>query len=189
MILQGIRLDSNLISEIKEIFENEIQKLENEIFRLSGVKFNIASPKQLGEILFEKLSLDKRKSRKTKTGWSTDAVVLEKLVDEHEIILHLIKHRTLSKLLSTYIDALPNLINEKTGRVHTNFNQAATATGRLSSSNPNLQNIPVRTDFSRRIRKAFLPEKGWKLLSADYSQIELRTVSYTHLTLPTRIFV
>jgi len=128
--------------------------------------------------LFEKLNLDKKKSRKTKTGWSTDAVVLERLVDEHEIIQHLIKHRTLSKLLSTYIDALPNLINEKTGRVHTNFNQAATATGRLSSSNPNLQNIPVRTEFSRRIRKAFLPEKNWKLLSADYSQIELRILAH-----------
>jgi len=105
-------------------------------------------------------------------------IVLERLVDEHEIIQHLIKHRTLSKLLSTYIDALPNLINEKTGRVHTNFNQASTATGRLSSSNPNLQNIPVRTEFSRRIRKAFLPEKNWKLLSADYSQIELRILAH-----------
>ena len=112
-----------------------IRDREN-VFEIAKQEFNLSSPKQLGEILFEKLNLDKKKSRKTKTGWSTDAVVLERLVDEHEIIPFLIKHRTLSKLLSTYIDALPNLVSEKTGRVHTNFNQAATATGRLSSSNP-----------------------------------------------------
>jgi len=178
MEMNGIIIDVSYLEELSKELKSTLENIEAKVYELAEEIFNLSSPKQLGEILFEKLSLDKRKSRKTKTGWSTDAVVLEKLVDEHEIIQHLIKHRTLSKLLSTYIDALPNLINEKTGRVHTNFNQAATATGRLSSSNPNLQNIPVRTEFSRRIRKAFLPEKGWKLLSADYSQIELRILAH-----------
>ncbi len=178
MEMNGIIIDVSYLEELSKELKSTLENIEAKVYELADENFNLSSPKQLGEILFEKLSLDKRKSRKTKTGWSTDVVVLEKLVDEHEIIQHLIKHRTLSKLLSTYIDALPNLINEKTGRVHTNFNQAATATGRLSSSNPNLQNIPVRTDFSRRIRKAFLPEKGWKLLSADYSQIELRILAH-----------
>ena len=178
MEMNGILIDVPYLNELSKELKSTLQNIEGKVFELAKEDFNLSSPKQLGEILFDKLNLDKKKSRKTKTGWSTDAVVLERLVDEHEIITHLIKHRTLSKLLSTYIDALPNLICEKTGRVHTNFNQAATATGRLSSSNPNLQNIPVRTEFSRRIRKAFLPEKDWKLLSADYSQIELRILAH-----------
>jgi len=178
MEMNGITIDIPYLDKLSKELKNTLEDIESKVYELAEESFNLSSPKQLGEILFEKLNLDKKKSRKTKTGWSTDAVVLERLVDEHEIIQHLIKHRTLSKLLSTYIDALPNLINEKTGRVHTNFNQAATATGRLSSSNPNLQNIPVRTEFSRRIRKAFLPEKDWKLLSADYSQIELRILAH-----------
>ncbi len=178
MEMNGITIDIPYLDKLSKELKSTLEDIENKVYDLAEESFNLSSPKQLGEILFEKLNLDKKKSRKTKTGWSTDAVVLERLVDEHEIIQHLIKHRTLSKLLSTYIDALPNLINEKTGRVHTNFNQAATATGRLSSSNPNLQNIPVRTEFSRRIRKAFLPEKNWKLLSADYSQIELRILAH-----------
>ena len=178
MEMNGITIDIPYLDKLSKELKSTLEDIESKVYELAEEKFNLSSPKQLGEILFEKLNLDKKKSRKTKTGWSTDAVVLERLVDEHEIIQHLIKHRTLSKLLSTYIDALPNLINEKTGRVHTNFNQAATATGRLSSSNPNLQNIPVRTEFSRRIRKAFLPEKNWKLLSADYSQIELRILAH-----------
>ncbi|WP_288258452.1 DNA polymerase I [uncultured Prochlorococcus sp.] len=178
MEMNGIAIDITYLDKLSKELKSTLEDIENKVYELAEESFNLSSPKQLGEILFEKLNLDKKKSRKTKTGWSTDAVVLERLVDEHEIIQHLIKHRTLSKLLSTYIDALPNLINEKTGRVHTNFNQAATATGRLSSSNPNLQNIPVRTEFSRRIRKAFLPEKNWKLLSADYSQIELRILAH-----------
>ncbi len=178
MEMNGITIDIPYLNELSKELKSTLKDIESKVYELAKENFNLSSPKQLGEILFEKLNLDKKKSRKTKTGWSTDAVVLERLVDEHEIIQHLIKHRTLSKLLSTYIDALPNLINEKTGRVHTNFNQAATATGRLSSSNPNLQNIPVRTEFSRRIRKAFLPEKNWKLLSADYSQIELRILAH-----------
>ncbi len=178
MEMNGITIDTPYLDKLSKELKSTLEDIESKVYELGGEFFNLSSPKQLGEILFEKLNLDKKKSRKTKTGWSTDAVVLDRLVDEHEIIQHLIKHRTLSKLLSTYIDALPNLINEKTGRVHTNFNQAATATGRLSSSNPNLQNIPVRTEFSRRIRKAFLPEKNWKLLSADYSQIELRILAH-----------
>ncbi|MBO8228590.1 DNA polymerase I [Prochlorococcus marinus XMU1414] len=178
MEINGITIDIPYLDKLSKELKSTLADIESKVYELAEESFNLSSPKQLGEILFEKLNLDKKKSRKTKTGWSTDAVVLERLVDEHEIIQHLIKHRTLSKLLSTYIDALPNLINEKTGRVHTNFNQAATATGRLSSSNPNLQNIPVRTEFSRRIRKAFLPEKNWKLLSADYSQIELRILAH-----------
>lgn len=178
MEMNGITIDIPYLDKLSQELKSTLEDIESKVYELAEENFNLSSPKQLGEILFEKLNLDKKKSRKTKTGWSTDAVVLERLVDEHEIIQHLIKHRTLSKLLSTYIDALPNLINEKTGRVHTNFNQAATATGRLSSSNPNLQNIPVRTEFSRRIRKAFLPEKNWKLLSADYSQIELRILAH-----------
>ena len=178
MEMNGITIDTPYLDKLSKELKSTLEDIEDKVYELAEENFNLSSPKQLGEILFEKLNLDKKKSRKTKTGWSTDAVVLERLVDEHEIIQHLIKHRTLSKLLSTYIDALPNLINEKTGRVHTNFNQAATTTGRLSSSNPNLQNIPVRTEFSRRIRKAFLPEKGWKLLSADYSQIELRILAH-----------
>jgi len=178
MEMNGITIDIPYLNKLSKELKSTLEDIESKVYELAEESFNLSSPKQLGEILFEKLNLDKKKSRKTKTGWSTDAVVLERLVDEHEIIQHLIKHRTLSKLLSTYIDALPNLINEKTGRVHTNFNQAATATGRLSSSNPNLQNIPVRTEFSRRIRKAFLPEKNWKLLSADYSQIELRILAH-----------
>ncbi len=178
MEINGITIDIPYLDKLSKELKSTLEDIESKVYELAEESFNLSSPKQLGEILFEKLNLDKKKSRKTKTGWSTDAVVLERLVDEHEIIQHLIKHRTLSKLLSTYIDALPNLINEKTGRVHTNFNQAATATGRLSSSNPNLQNIPVRTEFSRRIRKAFLPEKNWKLLSADYSQIELRILAH-----------
>ena len=144
------------------------------------MEFNLASPKQLGELLFDSLGLDRKKSRKTKTGWSTDATVLERLEDAHPVVPLVLEHRTLSKLKSTYVDALPQLVEAETGRVHTDFNQAVTATGRLSSSNPNLQNIPIRTAFSRQIRKAFLPQPEWTLLSADYSQIELRIL--THLS-------
>tara|TARA_B100000212_G_scaffold30777_1_gene20110 strand:+ start:1486 stop:4410 length:2925 start_codon:yes stop_codon:yes gene_type:complete len=178
MEMNGITIDVPYLDELSTELKSKLENIERKVFELANENFNLSSPKQLGEILFEKLNLDKKKSRKTKTGWSTDSLVLERLVDDHAIIPYLVKYRTLSKLLSTYIDALPNLINEKTGRVHTNFNQAATATGRLSSSNPNLQNIPVRTEFSRRIRKAFLPEKDWKLISADYSQIELRILAH-----------
>ncbi len=176
----GIIIDTPYLKDLSLELTNKLRAIEEEVYKIAGNEFNLSSPKQLGELLFEKLDLDRKKSRKTKTGWSTDAGVLEKLESDHPIIKMIIEHRTISKLLNTYVDALPQLIEKETGRVHTDFNQAVTATGRLSSSNPNLQNIPVRTEFSRRIRKAFLPQKDWKLLSADYSQIELRIL--THLS-------
>ncbi len=176
----GIRIDTAYLAELSTELGSQLDRLEQEARQAAGVDFNLASPKQLGELLFETLALDRKKSRKTKTGWSTDAVVLEKLSEDHPVVSLVLEHRTLSKLKSTYVDALPLLVEPETGRVHTDFNQAVTATGRLSSSNPNLQNIPIRTSFSRRIRKAFLPQQGWDLISADYSQIELRIL--THLS-------
>lgn len=176
----GIIIDTLYLKNLSLELTKKLDTIEVEVYKIAGNKFNLSSPKQLGELLFEKLDLDRKKSRRTKTGWSTDAGVLEKLESDHSIVKMIIEHRTISKLLNTYVDALPQLIEKETGRVHTDFNQAVTATGRLSSSNPNLQNIPVRTEFSRRIRKAFLPQKDWKLLSADYSQIELRIL--THLS-------
>lgn len=174
----GIRIDTAYLGELSQEMAASLQRLETEARAAAGVDFNLASPKQLGELLFDTLGLDRKKSRRTKTGWSTDATVLEKLEDDHPVVPLVLEHRTLSKLKSTYVDALPALMEPETGRVHTDFNQAVTATGRLSSSNPNLQNIPVRTEFSRRIRKAFLPEQGWTLISADYSQIELRILAH-----------
>ncbi|MFQ6539982.1 MULTISPECIES: DNA polymerase I [Aphanothece] len=176
----GIRIDTAYLQELSAKLAATLQRLEAEARAAAAVDFNLASPKQLGELLFDTLGLDRKKSRKTKTGWSTDAAVLEKLEDDHPVVPLVLEHRTLSKLRSTYVDALPALVEPETGRVHTDFNQAVTATGRLSSSNPNLQNIPIRTEFSRRIRKAFLPQEGWSLVSADYSQIELRIL--THLS-------
>ena len=176
----GIRIDTAYLAELSGELATTLARLELDARAAAGLDFNLASPKQLGELLFDKLGLDRKKSRKTKTGWSTDAAVLEKLEDAHPVVPLVLEHRTLSKLKSTYVDALPALMELETGRVHTDFNQAVTATGRLSSSNPNLQNIPIRTEFSRRIRKAFLPQQGWQLISADYSQIELRIL--THLS-------
>ncbi|AFY28298.1 DNA polymerase I [Cyanobium gracile] len=176
----GIRIDVPYLRELAEELSTTLTRLEQEAQAAAGVDFNLASPKQLGELLFDTLGLDRKKSRRTKTGWSTDAAVLEKLEDDHPVVKLVLEHRTLSKLLSTYVEALPALVEPETGRVHTDFNQAVTATGRLSSSNPNLQNIPIRTEFSRRIRKAFLPQEGWQMISADYSQIELRIL--THLS-------
>jgi len=176
----GIRIDTDYLAALSRELGQTLERLEAEAKAAAGTEFNLASPKQLGELLFDTLGLDRKKSRKTKTGWSTDATVLEKLEDAHPVVPLVLEHRTLSKLKSTYVDALPALMEAETGRVHTDFNQAVTATGRLSSSNPNLQNIPIRTEFSRRIRKAFLPEAGWQLISADYSQIELRIL--THLS-------
>ncbi len=176
----GIRIDIPYLQELGQELGKSLAQLECDAHQAAGGEFNLASPKQLGELLFETLKLDRKKSRKTKTGWSTDAAVLEKLEADHPVVPLLLEHRTLSKLRSTYIEALPALVEAETGRVHTDFNQAVTATGRLSSSNPNLQNIPIRTEFSRRIRKAFLPQEGWQLISADYSQIELRIL--THLS-------
>ena len=176
----GIRIDVPYLRELSAEMGSTLERLDADAKTAAGVEFNLASPKQLGELLFNTLGLDRKKSRRTKTGYSTDATVLEKLENDHPVVPLVLEHRVLSKLKSTYIDALPQLVEAETGRVHTDFNQAVTATGRLSSSNPNLQNIPVRTEYSRRIRKAFLPQEGWTLLSADYSQIELRIL--THLS-------
>ena len=176
----GIRIDMPYLSALSTEMGDILQRLEKEAKEAAGTDFNLASPKQLGELLFNTLGLDRKKSRRTKTGYSTDATVLEKLEADHPVVPLVLEHRVLSKLKSTYVDALPQLVEAETGRVHTDFNQAVTATGRLSSSNPNLQNIPVRTEYSRRIRKAFLPQENWTLLSADYSQIELRIL--THLS-------
>jgi len=146
------------------------------IYQLAGETFNINSSQQLGKILFDKLGLPVVK--KTKTGYSTDADVLTKLSLQHDLPLEILSFRNLTKLKSTYIDALPKLIHPKTGRVHTSYNQTVTATGRLSSSDPNLQNIPIRTEEGNRIRQAFIPEKGSVIVSADYSQIELRILAH-----------
>ncbi|MFN5116495.1 MAG: DNA polymerase I [Cyanobacteriota bacterium] len=174
----GIRIDTAYLRQLSKELGEQLDRLELEARAAAGVDFNLASPKQLGELLFETLGLDRKKSRKTKTGWSTDAAVLEKLEADHPVVPLLLEHRILSKLRSTYVDALPALVEPETARIHTDFNQAVTATGRLSSSNPNLQNIPIRTEFSRRIRQAFLPQEGWQLISADYSQIELRILAH-----------
>lgn len=175
----GIRIDSDYLKTLSQQLETSLAQLEENTYKAAERKFNLGSPKQLSEILLEIIPEQfQKKSRKTKTGYSTDAAVLDKLQGDHPIVDDLLEHRTLSKLKSTYVDALPQLVRSDTGRVHTDFNQAATGTGRLSSSNPNLQNIPIRTEFSRQIRKAFLPQEGWLMVSADYSQIELRILAH-----------
>jgi DNA polymerase I len=172
----GIRVDPVRLGEFSRELEVHLERTTREIFTLAGEEFNIGSPKQLAHILFEKLKLPRVK--RTKTGYSTDADVLEQLALGHELPARIVEHRTLAKLKSTYADSLPILINAATGRIHTSFNQLVAATGRLSSSNPNAQNIPVRTELGRRIRAAFVPEPGWQFLAADYSQIELRILAH-----------
>ncbi|HEY9807676.1 MAG TPA: DNA polymerase I, partial [Candidatus Obscuribacterales bacterium] len=174
----GVRIDQEYLREFSRSLEKDLAAIEERAYAAAGEKFNLGSPKQLSELLFDKLELDRKKSRKTKTGYSTDAATLEKLQGDHPVVDAILESRTLSKLKSTYVDALPNLVRPDTHRVHTNFNQTGTTTGRLSSSNPNLQNIPIRTAFSRQIRKAFIPEAGWLLAAADYSQIELRILAH-----------
>ena len=177
MELRGVAVDREHLQVLSVEMERELEQLTAKIYQLAGEPFNINSPKQLGAILFEKLSLPAVK--KTKTGFSTSAEVLEELAEEHEIAVHLLEYRQLAKLKSTYVDALPALIHPRTGRIHTTFQQTVTATGRLSSIEPNLQNIPVRTPLGRRIRQAFIPgEPDWRLLTADYSQIELRVLAH-----------
>lgn len=172
----GIRVNMTRLQEQGKVLEHNIGLLEQEIYLMAGEKFNINSPKQLGEILFEKLMLPVQK--KTKTGYSTNAEVLDSLINEHPIIEKILAYRSMTKLKSTYIDSLGELRNKKTGRIHTSFNQVVTATGRLSSSDPNLQNIPVRTEEGKQIRTLFEPDDGYDyLLSADYSQIELRVLA------------
>lgn len=174
----GVILDVEYLKTLSQQLEQDLARLESAAYEAAGEPFKLNSPKALGEILFEKLGLNRKKSRKTKTGYSTDHATLEKLQGDHPLIDQILEYRTLAKLKSTYVDALPSLVNPQTRRLHTDFNQAVTATGRLSSSNPNLQNIPIRTEFSRQIRRAFLPEAGWFLVAADYSQIELRILAH-----------
>lgn len=174
----GISIDSDYLENLSQELGKQLEEIENQAYQEVGEVFNLSSPKQLSELLFEKLNLSRKKSRKTKTGYSTDAAVLEKLQGDHPVIDRILEHRSLAKLKSTYVDALPQLVREDSQRIHTDFNQTVTTTGRLSSSNPNLQNIPIRTEFSKQIRKAFLPEAGWLLVSADYSQIELRILAH-----------
>ena len=172
----GVRIDAAFLNALSREFEGKLAALEQQIHQMAGGPFNVASPRQLGEVLFERLKLPR--GRKTKTGWSTDSEVLANLAEEQPIAALLLEHRSLAKLKGTYTDALPKLVNPDTGRIHTSFNQAVTATGRLSSSDPNLQNIPIRTDEGRRIREGFIPAEGCVLLSADYSQVELRILAH-----------
>jgi DNA polymerase-1 len=172
----GIAIDTAVFDALRKEIEGRLAELERDIFELAGEPFNINSPKQLQEILFTKLGL--KPLRKTKTGNSTDVDVLEQLAGQHALPKLLLEFRTLEKLRGTYVDALPKLIHPETGRIHTSFNQAVAATGRLSSSDPNLQNIPVRTAYGKRIRAGFVAAPGQRLISADYSQIELRILAH-----------
>jgi DNA polymerase-1 len=174
----GVSVDTEKLRELSKSFEQRLEGLESRIFAVAGEEFNIKSSQQLGYILFEKLKLPVQKKTRKKTGYSTDVKVLTVLTRHHELPALILEHRTLAKLKSTYADALANLINPETGRIHTSYNQTVAATGRLSSSDPNLQNIPIRTDDVREIRRAFIPRKGWYLVSADYSQVELRILAH-----------
>jgi DNA polymerase I len=172
----GVRINEHFLNEYSKVLDFEMLSVEKDIYRLAGMKFNINSPKQLGEIIFDKLKLGKAK--KTKTGqYSTKEEDLVYLAEEHDFPAYILRYRKLGKLKSTYVDALPLLVNPKTGRIHSTLSQSVTATGRLSSTNPNLQNIPIRTEEGREIRKAFIPEEGFVIMSADYSQVELRLIA------------
>ena len=178
MELNGVCLDTEALQETSRIFTDRMKQYEQEIYKEAGETFNIGSPKQVGDILFGKLQI-MDKPKKTKTGqYVTSEEVLQSLEAKHPVVRNILNYRGMKKLLSTYIDALPKLINPRTGHIHTSFNQAQTATGRLSSSDPNLQNIPVRTDDGKEIRKCFIPEDGCLFFSADYSQIELRIMAH-----------
>ncbi|MFW5879731.1 MAG: DNA polymerase I, partial [bacterium] len=172
----GIKLDTPFLKKMSQKFSKNIDDVKKEVFKIAGEEFNLNSPKQLSHILFHKLKLPA--SKKIKTGYSTNAHVLNKLSEKHEVVAKILNYRELEKLKNTYIDRLPKLINSKTGRIHTCFNQTGTSTGRLSSNNPNLQNIPIRTELGRAIRNAFIAEKGNIYLSADYSQVELRILAH-----------
>lgn len=173
---RGVCLDAAALGELSLEFQQKIAGLEEDIHRIAGEQFNINSPKQLGAILFEKLNLPY--GRKTKTGYSTDVKVLERLAPKHELPAKVLEYRTVTKLQSTYVEKLGSFVDEETGRIYTSFNQTVTATGRLSSSNPNLQNIPIRSEYGNRIRKTFVPGDGMVFLSADYSQIDLRVLAH-----------
>ena len=172
----GVHIDKKMLASFSKELTKDLEELEKQIFEVTGEEFNLNSPQQLGTVLFDKMDLPAGK--KTKTGqYSTSESVLSKLAVEYEVPSLVLDYRSLKKLLSTYVDALPKLINPETGRIHTDFNQTVAATGRLSSSNPNLQNIPIRTKRGREIRKAFIPKEGYKMLAADYSQVELRVIA------------
>jgi DNA polymerase I len=173
-----VRVDAAILSRMSGEFDKELTALTQEIYDLAGGSFDINSPKQLGEILFEKLKLPGGKRLKKSGQYSTDASVLEALAEKHDLPRKIVEYRTRAKLKSTYIDALPKFIQPATGRLHTTFNQTVARTGRLSSSNPNLQNIPVGDEFGLRIRSAFVADPGWRMISADYSQIELRVLAH-----------
>ncbi len=178
MEMNGVCLDTDSLAETSKQLTSRMNEIEQRIYELAGQPFNIASPKQVGEILFDKLKIVE-KAKKTKTGqYVTSEEVLQQLKNKHEIVADILEHRGLKKLIGTYIDALPKLINPHTGHIHTSFNQTITATGRLSSSDPNLQNIPIRGEDGKEIRKAFIPEPGCLFFSADYSQIELRVMAH-----------
>ncbi|MBR1447799.1 MAG: DNA polymerase I [Prevotella sp.] len=178
MEMNGVCLDTESLKETSKVLTDRMNEIEARIYELAGQPFNIASPKQVGEILFDRLKIVE-KAKKTKTGqYVTSEEVLQQLKNKHEIVADILEHRGLKKLIGTYIDALPKLINPRTGHIHTSFNQTITATGRLSSSDPNLQNIPIRGEDGKEIRKAFVPEPGCLFFSADYSQIELRVMAH-----------
>lgn len=172
----GIKVDKEYLKQLSDEFCERIKKLEEEIYELAGTRFNLNSPKQLSEVLFERLKLPSGK--KGKTGYSTSSSVLQNLINAHPIVRKILQYRELYKLKSTYVDAIPNLVNPQTGRVHTKFNPTGTATGRISSSEPNLQNIPIKSEEGRKIRRAFVSEDGYFLVSLDYSQIELRIMAH-----------
>ena len=178
MEMRGTGLDVTRLHELSRSFKQQLDALEGSIYGLAGESFKINSSQQLGRILFEKLKLPVQKKTKKKTGFSTDVNVLTTLAEYHKLPALILKHRTLAKLKSTYTDALIELVNPRTGRIHTSYNQTVTATGRLSSSDPNLQNIPIRTEEGRKIRRAFIPRRDWHLVSADYSQVELRILAH-----------
>ena len=178
MEMNGVNLDTESLQESSNVFNERMQEIEAKIYELAGEKFNISSPKQVGEILFDKLKIVEKAKRTKRGQYVTSEEVLQELKHKSEIVEKILEYRGLKKLIGTYVDALPKLINPKTGHIHTSFNQTVTATGRLSSSDPNLQNIPVRGEDGKEIRKAFIPDKGCKFFSADYSQIELRVMAH-----------
>ena len=178
MEFTGVRINQRVLADISKLFSQRLKEYEQNVYEISGKNFNLSSPKQVGEVLFNKMGLDE-KAKRTKTGqYETSEATLEALRKKSPVIEQLLNYRAMKKLLSTYVDALPALVNKRTGHIHTSFNQAVTATGRLSSSNPNLQNIPVRGEDGKEIRKAFIPERGCEFFSADYSQIELRIMAH-----------
>jgi DNA polymerase-1 len=176
---EGVKINTNALNEYAKELNKELIKIEEKIIDQAGISFNISSPKQLGEILFDKLKLNPNAKKTKSKQYSTSEETLVKLADKHPMVNDVLEFRSIKKLLSTYIEALPKLINKKTGKIHTSFNQAIASTGRLSSNNPNLQNIPIREERGREIRKAFIPkDKDYVLLAADYSQIELRLMAH-----------